>query len=319
MFRILVPLDGSQVAETAVPMACAIASAIGGNVELLTVRTKAPRLSGLRDARAEEPVTGEEEYARSAAEKASLEASCAVFHRTLTGPVVAVICDHARTVRANLIVMTTHGRTGFSRAWLGSVADGVVRYSDVPVLLLRPEQISLPAGQRSLRHFVVPLDGSKLAAAVLGPVLALVAAVSDATLTLVKVVRPVMYYSPIPNQAYSVLMPIVDDAATQSLMDDATRYLGQLEKKLAARTKARIDTQVVLEDRVAPAILAIAEQRHADAIAMTTQGRGASRMFVGSVADKVLRGVSTPLLIFRPSAKRAGRPPRLLKKSRAGK
>lgn len=282
------------------------------------VRSDEPRTAPTSQAQPQSHGSIEEEYVSRAASKASLESSCAVFHRTLTGAVVEVICEHARTTRANLIVMTTHGRTGFSRAWLGSIADGVVRQSAVPVLMLRPEQLRVPAGNHSLRHFVVPLDGSEAAEAVLKPVLGLIGSATSA-LTLVQIVRPVLHYSAIPSQAYSVLMPIVDEEATQGQTEYATRYLEGLATKLRARTQARIEIRVVLEERVASAILALAKEGRADVIAMTTHGRGASRMIVGSVADKVLRGVATPFLLYRPPRQKSAVVPKLArqrKKSR---
>ncbi len=320
MFRILVPLDGSPAAEAAISMACAIAGDVGGTVELLTVRTAGRMAATPSQAPRKEPLPFEEGYVRRAAEQASGEFSCAVFHRTLTGRVADVICDHARTSRASLIVMTTHGRTGFSRAWLGSVADAVVRQSVVPVLMLRPEQIRVPALKRGLRHFVVPLDGSAVAEAILEPVLAQIASADEASLTLVQIVRPVMYYSSVPSQAYSVLMPIVDEQATQGLIRSATTYLEGVAKRLGTRAHARIETRVVQDDRVATAILALAEESQVDAIALTTHGRGASRLLVGSVADKVLRGVATPLLLYRPPKRKSSAAPKLarrLKRSQA--
>jgi nucleotide-binding universal stress UspA family protein len=109
----------------------------------------------------------------------------------MRGGVVEMICQRAHDVDADLIVMTSHGRTGLSRMWLGSVADGVIRRSSVPVLLLRPvENENRHAAAHVFKKILVPLDGSAVGADALPPAQAL-AHLSGARLVLLRVVQPV--------------------------------------------------------------------------------------------------------------------------------
>ena len=216
--------------------------------------------------------------------------------------------DHIRLraldVDADLIVMTTHGRTGISRFWLGSVADAVVRHSPVPVLLLRPAKSA--RGRTAARHpfkrILVTLDGSALAADALGPAIDLAQA-TGATLVLLRVVLPaplMTAYDPATPFAYQPM--IVDEAATAGLAADAKRDVEALASRLHDETGLDVSADVVVDARVAEAIVHFAATHDVDVIAMTTHGRGATRWLLGSVADKVLRSSGLPVLLRRPSA-----------------
>ena len=81
------------------------------------------------------------------------------------GPVIAEMLNgHVVTTKADLIVMTTHGRGPLSRFWLGSVADELVRRATTPILVVRPqEKPAIFQAEAVIRHILVPLDGSALA------------------------------------------------------------------------------------------------------------------------------------------------------------
>ena len=82
----------------------------------------------------------------------------------LDGPIAEALHDHAAAIKADLIVMTTHGHGALSRFWLGSVADKLVRQAPMPVLLVRPqEQVPDFAHEPVIKHILIPLDGSALA------------------------------------------------------------------------------------------------------------------------------------------------------------
>jgi nucleotide-binding universal stress UspA family protein len=212
-----------------------------------------------------------------------------------------VICARALDEGADLVVMTSHGRTGFSRAWLGSVADGVVRRAAVPVLLLRIADTSGRPDERTVPRFgriLVPLDGSRQAAVVLDPAAALAQA-SGATLVLLRVVQPVPIAS-VPPMGFAGGAVVVDDAATQVLARDARQDLEREARELAERGVSAVEQHVIVEPGVARAILDFANRHRVDLIAMASHGRGASRLVIGSIADKLLRGSALPILLRRP-------------------
>ena len=140
MFRkLLVPLDRSSLAEEAIGQAASVARESGASIDLVLVHEPFP-VRRFADLPWEGDSSAEQKYLESIAAElgsgAHVTATCAV----LRGAPGDMIGRRARDIGADLIVMTSHGRTGFSRTWLGSVADAVMRKSAIPVLMLRPEQ-----------------------------------------------------------------------------------------------------------------------------------------------------------------------------------
>ncbi|HSL71468.1 MAG TPA: universal stress protein, partial [Longimicrobiales bacterium] len=205
---------------------------------------------------------------------------------------------YVREAGIELIVMTTHGRGGLSRAWLGSVADSLVRSINVPVLLFRPRgDDAAEARAFRLRHILIPVDGSDLSEHVIDHAIWL-GRLTGARYTLMQVVAP-----PFGVPATDVI-PVAPLAPqdVESLRSLATAYLEQVANRLRG-DGLQVDTVVVVQTQSAPGILEEALQCGADLIAMATHGRGGwQRVALGSVADKVLRGTSVPLLILRPGA-----------------
>ncbi len=180
--RILVPLDGSARAEQALPLAARLARVTGGVVILLRVDTTQVNMvwySGQAAQMMQE--TLEAEHTRAVEYLTHLLSSevldgVAASMLTVEGEAAHGILVAAKEQQADLIVISSHGHTGFKRWMVGSVAQKVARHSPVPVLILRStgeKQISLPpAGERPVR-VLVPLDGSTLAEAALEPAVAL--------------------------------------------------------------------------------------------------------------------------------------------------
>jgi nucleotide-binding universal stress UspA family protein len=146
------------------------------------------------------------------------------------------------------------------------------------------------------RSILIPLDGSTNAEAVLPHALALGQA-TQAEYRLLRVVEPVMVARPMPaNPAVRAL----DDQLIDQLRVDAQLYLDQLAERLAAQGLT-VRSTVVVAPQAAIAILEAAQQDGIDLIAMATHGRrGLARVLLGSVADKVLRGATAPVLLYRP-------------------
>lgn len=299
--KLLVPLDRSPLAEQAIGTAATIAKASHADIDLILV-DQTLSVGGFADA----PWGGDQrddndEYLETIAKEVTSGASVSATHATLRGNPAEMICRRALDVNADLIVMTSHGRTGFSRAWLGSIADGVLRHSSVPVLMLRPvEGKSTRLGTpHPFKHVLVPLDGSAFATDALSTASAL-ARCSGARLTLLRVVQPVPLIAPDAGMPL-VYPPLVeDDTATKHLEHEAQDDLTELAHRFTKEAGVAIDSQVIVAGHVAQAIIDFAGGYDVDVIVMSTHGRGASRLFVGSVADKVLRASGLPILLRRP-------------------
>jgi nucleotide-binding universal stress UspA family protein len=137
--KLLVPLDGSALAEQALAKALAIAES--GTTTLLLLRAAEastwlgadPTEGQLRVVRAAE------EYLNTVQARLAEEGIRKVETSVWYGPPAAAIVEAARVANADLIVMTTHGRSGLGRLILGSVAEAVLRGTDTPILLLRAD------------------------------------------------------------------------------------------------------------------------------------------------------------------------------------
>jgi nucleotide-binding universal stress UspA family protein len=310
MFRtILVPLDGSALAEQALAMAAMVAARAGGAtavVELVLVDTNAMR-SSAPDAHGD---TIERIYINGIAEEASRLLGVPVAGIVVPGDPATAIVSRANEISADLIVMTTHGRTGLRRALLGSVADAVIRDAGRPILLRRP----VPDGQwrravpRGFTRIVVALDGSDEATTVIGPVLDLCRWM-EARPTLARVVYPVVELT--FSEAGVPGPSVVDEQATQFAVDQAQNALSELALDIESGTRIPVNTSVDLNNDVAGTLLDVARRTKADLIALFTHSRRASRLIAESVSDRILRNSDVPLLMLHPrhEAARVGTEP----------
>ncbi|HEX2716386.1 MAG TPA: universal stress protein, partial [Gemmatimonadaceae bacterium] len=244
----------------------------------------------------------EEQYVAATARRISSAANVPATSAVLSGDPVEELCRRARETGADLTVMTSHGRTGLSRAWLGSIAVGVVRRSAIPVLVLRPtDHRPISDVERQLfSRILVPLDGSELARDIL-PAAAALARCSGGQIVLLRVVHPVPALAVNPDVLFAYAPPVPDDAATRPLVEEAERDLVEASRMLAESGARVVAHRVIVAEHVAQAIIGVASGAGADVIAMSTHGRGTSRLALGSVADKVLRASGLPLLMRRPA------------------
>lgn len=311
MYRtILVPLDGSQFAEHALPVALALARRSGARLHLVTVSTP------LTAAYLEGVYIGSEdlEVEVNARYRAYLDGMAARLHEYINvpitdevrhGEVAPALCELASCGEYDLVVMATHGRGPMGRFWLGSVADEMIRHVTLPVLLVRPEDGEARLDEEpDLSRVVVPLDGTPLAEQILEPAIALAALIPGAEIDLVRVIRPVMP-SVVPIDFLEPASEIERiqkeiDALQEAVRCEAETYLASVKRRLEERG-LRARAHVVIEEKPADAILHEAAAEHAGLIALETHGRGGlSRLFRGSVADKVVRGAHLPVLVHRP-------------------
>lgn len=302
--KIVVPLDGSSLSESALPVATTIVRASHGALYL--TRVHAPLVTAVDVGVSvpdwdDEIRESEQAYLTEAARGLPTGEGIHVDAQLLDGPVGRSIKDFVAKVGAHLVVLTTHGRTGLSRSWMGSTADWLVRFMPVPVLLVRPPD-ERSQRELSLTHVLIALDGSDRAERVIADAIGLGRLVG-ARFTFVRIVQP-MERRPAADDA-SALPDVQDDERTSLIMHRAKDYLGRIAESLRQEMGGMdLRTEVVASDRTAEAILDRARTDGADVIALSTRGRGASRLLVGSVADKILRGFTGTVLALGPAAVR---------------
>jgi nucleotide-binding universal stress UspA family protein len=309
---ILVPLDGSSFGEHAIPLAINLARRAGAKLHLVHVHQAVPpaTVAGVTvmDAIDTHLRQDEQAYLTDVVRRLGDRATARTSTALLDGDVTPALKDHASRIGADLVVMSTHGRGAFGRFWLGSVADELLREMPRPILLVRPHE-GKPDFHREpvLQNILVPLDGSELAERVLPSAMAL-AELFDGTLSLLRIVQPVIRPSylhegsGVMGLTHSLLEEV------QSLQcqrrDDAQVYLDRIAERVAGKG-CRVRTRVIIDEQPAIGILVEAQSSHADLIAMETHGRrGLSRLFLGSVADKVVRSGVVPVLLHRQPAGR---------------
>lgn len=289
--NILVPLDGSELAERALPYAERLAGKAGRKVILVRsvhVRTLPGRDPSDAQVKA---IDDAERYLASIASRLG-DAGVAVESAVPYGPPAAEILDETRIRQADLVLMATHGRSGVGRWVYGSVANQVMRSTQVPMLLI-PASVATVWSDKVQPKVLVPLDGSALAEEAL-PAAREFAAALGASVVLVRIVEPPY------DSAYSEVAQYVEfDPEQQARV--ATDYLEQTAASLRSAGLA-VETRVVVGDPVI-AISALAREAGAAAVAMATHGRsGLAELVLGSVATGTLQRAGLPLLLVRPTA-----------------
>ena len=303
MDRILIPLDGSSTAEQALHLATGLAHRAGAHLRLVHALDFGASLPC--DPNDPEYWRGclqhdADTYLEGLAEQVRMKSAVPVSIVVRDGiNTVAAILAEATDWKADLIVMTTHGRGVIDRAWLGSVADALVREAHLPVLLMRAEATTMaPRGERRFQHILVPLDDSELSRRIL-PAAVAMARVEQARLTLLHVVHPwVVSVRPLAHahHAAEIRKHTVADRTEKS-----ETFLSEVALGLDPRLEHVAADTVTAERSDAEEILKYARGHDVDLIALATRGRsGLKRSLIGSVADKIIRGADQPVLVLRP-------------------
>lgn len=292
--QILVSLDGSAFAESALPLTLEISRRTGAAVHIATVLE--PVTSFAYEGWEGAAVEWSNQYLEDVLARIEGSAGGEVTHAVLSGHTVEMLQSECEARGADLVVMASHGRGAMSRVWLGSVADGFVRQATVPVLLVRPEEGAEPV--QSFDHtfdtLLVPLDGSELSEDALDHATEF-GELFDSAYHLTRIVSyPVDIASPYLPHTAQLNQQIMEDAKK-----GAAEYL-EAHAENMRRRGLRVTTSVAVDAQAGHGILSEAEAVGADMVAMATHGRkGLSRAILGSAADKVLRGIHRPLLLHR--------------------
>lgn len=292
--KLLVPLDGSPLAERALQLAGMLAKPTGAKLVLVRAAQAHPGPgTSLADAQVA-AVSEAETYLEKIAARLAQE-GVSVETAVPYGEAVEAIAEEVRLRQADLVVMATHGRSGIGRLVYGSVAKGVLVRSGVPVLLVRawrPESEMKPLSDQP--RIVVPLDGSAFSEEAL-PVAVAMARGLNGRLVLVRAVWP-------PDRVLRAEEgPIVHiDELLNSLKASAQDYLAQVASRLDVGQPI---IQDVRTGDPSMAIIAACREHGASMVVMTTHGRtGLARVLFGSVAGSVLRRGNVPLLLVRPAS-----------------
>lgn len=323
--RILVPLDGSPRSEAALPIAARLAQASGGTLVLTRIVNVSPELTpyfAMPVASAPqltyEVIDDAKAYLEQMRNHARVRGTQIETHVFL-GMTAHALLEAIAETKADMIVMCSHGRVGFARWALGSVAQHITRHAPVPVLVLREGKPLLPdeiAERGYPLRALVTLDGSHLAEAVLPhavTVLTALAGQDGGELRLTSIVSP---------------FDLEVAGITQTVgVEAARRYLDSAAERLRAdnaATNIRITSNVAVSRDVAGYLISMAEEDQGtsnadtdkpndaasapdeshggyDFMAMATHGRtGVALWAVGSVTERVLQSTRLPLLIVRP-------------------
>lgn len=338
--RILVPLDGSERAERAIPVAARIARASGGTIVFVRVvlppvefgTYSADRIVALKPSAFETHLAEAESYLRNIPRTyADVLVDIETEGDITTGAPAPEIFSATRLEEIDLVVLCSHGKTGLKRWILRSVAQEAVRHSPAPILVLNEHKVTLHTLEATHPlHILVPLDGSALSESALEPAAHLIAALAAPIQSFRKYVRKYVlanHWNPqlfaaiaAPLQGELHLLRVVDLSSvygkmksqahiTDIMQEEARQEAESYVKSVTARCETafaasnlHVTSSIAVSTDVAGTIIKLAEHAGGyDLIVMATHGRGGFRRLVmGSVTEQVLGETSLPLLIARP-------------------
>jgi nucleotide-binding universal stress UspA family protein len=281
---VIVPLDGSKLAAQVLPYARAIAEKSDVPLQLVWVVPE------------DGPASAKEEAQTYLRQQADAIGSRARINIRMGHPGEQIV-KAADEATSPLIVMATHGRSGLSRIFSGSVAEHVVSKSGAPVFLIRHETKDR---QDNLVHIVaVSLDGSVYAEAAL-PYAKELARDFDAELLLVRVAETFQVYSMMSPDPVGGASAEAINEVTEQLISETRDYLEATATTLRAEG-FNVKT-AALEGFPADQLMALEREMAVNVIVMATHGRsGLGRLVFGSVADRILKNGTTPILMIKPS------------------
>jgi len=286
--KILVPVDGSELAEQAMEPALALAANACGQIFLLRIPILSTALTAVHaEFGAALPIEASLKEVRDDAQ-AYLDGLIERYQRpnvTLTllvaeGDVAGTIVDTAVAHNVDLIVMSTHGYSGATRWLLGSIAEKVLRSAPRPVFIVRSTAL--------IRKLLITLDGSELAERALQPGLAMAESLG-AAICLLRV-EPEAMINPLEFAALEQAASGLGQQLQESAMANAQNYLDTIAAKLN-KSDVTVET-AVLQGPAARNILDFSENEGVDLVVMATHGRtGLRRWVYGSVTERVLHGL----------------------------
>lgn len=294
--RILIPLDGSPIAEQVLPLANMLVVRFQSSVVLFQAIPPITPQVQVGDAAFDTDDQVERLQRQALAYLETIEQGfpqvISVQHAVRVGLPAKAILEFVESAHIDLLAMVTHGRIGLQRWVYGSVADKILSSARLPILLVRASET--PHSLASIRRILVPLDGLTLAERAVIPARHLANAF-DADVLLLGVQEPSTY---VPDGLAAGMSTAALDDAVRAMVTD---YLTEKTHEMC-RQGVRVGwtTEFGL---VAEGILDVAQKQAVNLVVMSTHGRsGLGRWIMGSVADRVLRASQIPVLAIRSNA-----------------
>ncbi|HSA57104.1 MAG TPA: universal stress protein [Gemmatimonadaceae bacterium] len=298
MRTVLVPLDGSPLAERALGPAVHIARRTGARLEIVAVNEPravlheaagAPGAVAVRrdvDTRLGEALR---RYADDVQRRLAGEEALQVETRVLEGPAASTLAAYAQATGPDLLVVASHGRSGARPLWLGSVTDALARLTASSLLVVPTHERAAP-DKGAIRRVLLALDGTRGTESVIAVATALLGH-RDMTYVLMHAVQPL----------HPLVRAVAGDEEYERDLARQRRTVETYLSEISAGLRVR-GSQVVQDVQVDPhranAVLSSAAEHEVDLIALATHARGPlGRLLLGSVADKVLRGSPVPVLL----------------------
>jgi len=302
--RLLVPLDGSQLAEAVLPMALFFAGKFGAAILLFhAIEQDAPAtIHGERHLADPQEA---EVYLNEIATRLTRPNVTVTqhLHTVKQTDVARTIIEHAVEYENDLVALCAHGSGGWRDRFVSNIAQQVVARGTTPVLFVNPEKTAR-AEKYDCRKILLPLDGTPHHEPAL-PVAATVARVTGATLRLVTVVPTTSTLSA-ERAGAGTLLPNAMAEILELAQRGAVEYLQEVTRQLSAENVQA--TAEVARGEIAPAILDAEKRANADLVVLATHGRSAVDAFwSGSVTPKVLAQSRAPVLLVRVMGEEAQR------------
>jgi nucleotide-binding universal stress UspA family protein len=285
--RVLVPLDGSELAERAIPHAKTIAKTKGSELILFTVSIASVE-------QLDRPMKAYLELNAKELQSEGIKASIAIAY----GNVADEIVGFADKNNIDLIIISTHGYSGIKRWVLGSVARNVLYGTSVQVLLIKSKAPKAP--RIDLKKILLPLDGSSFSETPI-PFIAELTKGTEAETVLTVVSEPPL----VPSYGDRPINPTWKKHKNKlwaETQQQASEYLRKVEARLK-KQGMKVKSQVIPGElgKVAESIMQAAKEENVNLIAMTTHGRsGVSRWVYGGVANRIVEESLQPVLLVRP-------------------
>jgi nucleotide-binding universal stress UspA family protein len=295
-FSILVPLDGSRLAESVLPAAEAFARRFQAIFSLVHVieRNVPATVHGERHLAAVPEAAAYLETIAERLRSVGARVTCHV-HEEEQENVALSIVEHADEIEASLILLCSHGRGGLRDLLFGSIAQQTLKWGHRSVLLLHPPSGDAPTPFEP-KHILVPLDGTAAHELAL-PMAMRLACGFDAELRLLLVIPTLSTLSP-GQAAAGLRLPTTMRAVLELTEQSSREYLDEAGAQCLAEG-ARVAGEIVRGDPV-PEIVAAAERSDADLVVLASHGRrGLDALFRGSVAPRVTGRTGRPLLLVR--------------------
>ena len=294
--RILVPLDGSTLAEHALPVAIALSRRTNAALHLVRVHEPSAPTYASRGRPTDVERQGELDYLHALAACAIAVGSRAVVSTLVDGWPPSAIEREVARIGADLVVITDRGRSGLATRCLGTVSDNLVRQAHVPVLVMRAFDRPADLARGALfRNILIATDDADADAGVAEEAVRL-GNVNGARYTLFHAARPAL--APAHSYAYAGAATTLDPGTTRARVSRTRAGLAEVASRMQARTGPNgIDIEISVDTHPTTSLRDVVSECTVDLVAMSARASVRSRVVSVSVAEQVACSTAVPMLI----------------------